>query len=312
MAQAQTQTLHEPTLKPVSDLDESRVTGTHRNDPDLWKVKDEKRNVTEPPTRLKKKKSIGFFLVMAIALAATGGGIFYLKTHGVSPGMAKSVAQVASGASLPGPLEPSIAASVSPSTGAIGGTTASSQPVAKVTASAPTVTAPQNVAQTAAVTAMPDTAQNFAAIKVVETRLDDISKQVATMADDLKTLIAGHAQSKEQVAQLTERARTAPAPVVAAARPAQLMYQVARAPAPKPVPRQPVNTAAGSTNVVSVDMWNGTPSVAISEGDSIRFMSPGDVTAQGLTVKNADPISQQVTFGMPSGEEVIARVDARK
>lgn len=305
--------LREPTLTPVSELDETRAAATERKDPDFKRMSDGQRIDTTPPARAKRKKGGGFFAVMLVALAATAVAMYYFKTQGLPSETKKVVAMVAPGTSLPGPLEVSIPASVMPSSSVTSTATALSPPPAKAAANTAAPSAPQNTVQSTAVTTVPvDTAQNFVSIKVVEARLDDLSKQIGTLAVDIKTLIAGHAQSKEQLAQLSERARIAPAPVVAAARPAPPRYQVARAAPPKPAQAATVNAAVGSTNVVSVDLWNGTPSVVISEGENIRFMAPGDVTPQGLTVKTADPVSQQVTFGMPSGEEVIARVDARQ
>jgi hypothetical protein len=310
---AQATVLEEPTLKPSPGEDETPAAGAQRNDTDFWKVKGAPPRQDSKVAEPKKKKGAGFFLAMILAFAGAGGAYYYLKTYVLPSGKPTSAPPVAPGAALPGPLESSVPASARPSGNAASSPTTFSTPPANVAADTAAPSVPQNVPESAAGTAAPvDTVQNFASIKVVEARLDDISKQVATLAEDIKTLIAGHAQNKEQLTQLMERARPAPAPVVAAARPVQPIYQVARAAAPKPVPRPPFNAAGSATNVVSVDMWNGTPSVAISEGDNIRFMSPGDVTAHGVTVKNADPVSQQVTFSMPSGEEVTARVDARK
>ena len=312
MSQAAT-ALREPELKPVPDLDATLANGKNRDDPDFWKMKDGAQRQDAKFVQPKKKKGAGFFLAMLVAISAAGGALYYLKTHGLPIGKPKPAAMVAPGAALPGPLETSVPPLATPTRSDEKDSPVVLPSPAKVGATTVAPRASHNMAQTPAVTPVPvDTAQNFAAIKVVEARLDDLSKQVGTLADDIKTLIAGHAQSKEQLAQLTERARNTPAPVVAAIRPVAPRNQVARAAPPKPAQLATVNPAVGSTNLVSVDLWNGTPSVAISEGGSVRFMTPGDVTAQGLTVKNADPVTQQVTFGLPSGEEVVARVDTRK
>jgi hypothetical protein len=300
MAQAQ----QEPVLNPVPNFDQSAAAGTNRKDADFWTVKDGLPRLDKQFDASKKRKVAGFCLAVIISFAAAVGAYLYLKAHGLPSGPEKSAAVVAPGAALPGPLETSV-----PSVAARSDVPSLSPPPAKVAVAPATPSAPQNIAQTAGLTAvLIDPAQNFAAIRAVEARLDDLSKQVGALAEDIKTLIAGHTQSKEQLAQLTERVRNAPAAVVAAARPAPPRYPVARVAAPRPA--QPA-TVHAPNNLVSVDLWNGTPSVAISEGDHIRFMSPGDVTAQGLTVKKADPTSQQVTFAMPSGDEVTARVDAR-
>jgi hypothetical protein len=157
-----------------------------------------------------------------------------------------------------------------------------------------------------------DGVQSAASMPGILTRLDDLSKQVSALAEIIHQLIASNVQTREQVTQLAERMHPAQ-PIVAATRPPQPRPIVVRAAAPpKSAVSAPLVNGPGSpTQLVSVDLWNGAPSVAIAEGQSVRFLSPGDVTTQGLVVKSADPAAQKVTFQTPSGESVVAGVEAR-
>lgn len=306
---AQAPALHEPELKAVAAANGEVESTQHRSASDIWKVNGGQSRDAGPPAATRKKKGLGFYVALAVAFTVAAGAYFHLKSQGPSAWKGKTAVPVPPGASLPGPLESRVPEPARQSDSAAIGANVAVLPTTKEAVDAAAPSASQQVAPTAPAPAVPtDTVQNAAAIKAIEAQLDDLTRQVGTMADEVKTLIAGHAQSKEQLTQLT--ARNTPAPVAAATRPTPPRQFVARATTPKPVAA--VNASGRSTSVVSVDVWNGTPSVAIAEGDSIRFMSPGDVTAQGMTVKRADPVAQQVTFSMPSGDEVTARVDAPK
>lgn len=309
---AQAPAFHEPDLSGAPDRDPKLGGEKGRTDANVWRPKDGHSPDARPPALAKKKKGLGFYLALAVAFAVTAGAYVHLKSQSLPPGKAKTVVPVPPGASLPGPLESRIPEPARQSDRAAIGANVAVLPPTKEAVDAAAPSTSQQVAPTAPASAVPtDRVQNTSDIKAIEARLDDLTRQFGTMADEIKTLIAGHAQSKEQLAQLT--ARSTPAPVAAAARPTPPTpprQYFARATTPKPVAT--VNASGRSTSVVSVDVWNGTPSVAIAEGDGIRFMSLGDVTAQGMTVKRADPVAQQVTFSMPSGDEVTARVDAPK
>ena len=61
--------------------------------------------------------------------------------------------------------------------------------------------------------------------------------------------------------------------------------------------------------VLSVDTWDGRPSVSVQVGTEVRFFSEGDVVANAL-LRRADPATQRVEFVSASGGPVPARAAA--
>jgi hypothetical protein len=59
---------------------------------------------------------------------------------------------------------------------------------------------------------------------------------------------------------------------------------------------------APTIGVLSVDTWDGRPSVSVSQGQEIRFIGEGDAVANGYVLKQADSKKQQAVFVAPSGE----------
>jgi hypothetical protein len=57
--------------------------------------------------------------------------------------------------------------------------------------------------------------------------------------------------------------------------------------------------------VLSLDSWNGRPSVSVQVGSEVRFFSEGDVVANAL-VRRADPATQRVKFVSASGLPIPA------
>jgi hypothetical protein len=262
------------------------------------------------PEIAKAKKGKGFLVMLILALAAAGYGFYYLKTHPRPLG--GKIPVIAPGASLPGPLEPSAPA---PAKGAAGSTVAAPaapavQPAAPDSPTAPVAKSTPEMPSLPVATV--DVVQSAASMPGISVRLDDLSKQVSALAEIINQLIASNVQTREQVTQLAERMHPAQ-PVVAATRPPQRVkrWGAAAAPPKSAVSAPLVNGPGSPTQLVSVDFWNGAPSVAISEGPTLRFLSPGDATAQGLIVKSVDTAAQKVTFATPSGETVVAGVEAR-
>ncbi len=129
------------------------------------------------------------------------------------------------------------------------------------------------------------------------------------------------AQLQKQLEQQAARA-SVPAAAVSAPAPAPAPRPVAKAAAPaatitastaKPsrkdrktasandgVAAQPAPKLSGQ--LVSVDMWNGQPSVVVASGlpgdRRIRVLRPGDVV-NGLALRSADPVTQSATFAVP-------------
>jgi len=59
--------------------------------------------------------------------------------------------------------------------------------------------------------------------------------------------------------------------------------------------------------VLSIDTWDGRPSVSVSQGQEIRFIGEGDALTDGYVLKQADSKKQQAIFVSPSGETRGAR-----
>ena len=124
------------------------------------------------------------------------------------------------------------------------------------------------------------------------------SETLARLERDVSAIAASVAQMKdaqEQRAAAAAAARSQARRVArAAARP------VAAASAPRP-----------AAQLLSIDMWDGKPSVVIGSTDrpDVRFLREGDQQA-GVTVRQADPRRQRAVFDV-GGELVELARDAR-
>jgi hypothetical protein len=113
-------------------------------------------------------------------------------------------------------------------------------------------------------------------------RLDRIEADAAQLRQKFEKSHAAHARVRRQARTLARQLRVAQAEAAAQA---QVVQQ-----RPK---------------VLSVDTWNGRPSVSVQVGDEVRFFSEGDVIANAL-VRKADPATQRVEFVSTSGAAVTA------
>lgn len=122
--------------------------------------------------------------------------------------------------------------------------------------------------------------------------------------------------------QLEQQTVMAPAPAAAVSAPAPTPRPVAKTVAPaamtttstaKPAKKDRKKASANdgvvaqpapklSGQLVSVDMWNGQPSVVVASGlpgdRRIRVLRPGHVV-NGLALRSADPVTQSATFAVP-------------
>lgn len=133
-------------------------------------------------------------------------------------------------------------------------------------------------------------------------RLDRLEALVGSLIEGLRA--NGYITTNDGVGELPLTAasfapyRVAPAPAAAPVRRAPVRKVAQSKPAPvKPVARP---TQAGpSQQLLSVDLWNGRPSVVVSNGDPraplIKVMQPGD-TFNGITLNSADVATQRATF----------------
>lgn len=136
-------------------------------------------------------------------------------------------------------------------------------------------------------------------VTFVQTLLERQQSQSETLARlerDVSAIAASVAQMKEAQEQQAAAAarRQARRVAHAAAKP------VAAASAPRP-----------AAQLLSIDMWDGKPSVVIGSTDrpDVRFLREGDQQA-GVTVRQADPRRQRAVFDV-GGELVELARDAR-
>lgn len=66
---------------------------------------------------------------------------------------------------------------------------------------------------------------------------------------------------------------------------------------------KPTSQTPDPPRVLSVDTWNGRPSVSILVGADVRFIAEGDVVGSAY-VKRADPANQRVDF-VPTGSAAV-------
>lgn len=108
--------------------------------------------------------------------------------------------------------------------------------------------------------------------QAVDQRLDRTEADLADLKQQFEKSQAALATAHQHARVLARQLRVAHA-AAAEARAAQL--------------QQP--------KVLSVDTWNGRPSVSVQVGTEVRFFSEGDVVANTL-VRKADPSTQRVEF----------------
>lgn len=151
--------------------------------------------------------------------------------------------------------------------------------------------------------------------------------------EDMMLLMSQQLAAMQQANALAGRTSAAPAPapaVAPAVAPAAAQAAPVEKPSPRPAPkrvmvkakpatpRQAATVAAAKpaaaptgAQLVSVDMWNGEPSVVVASGvpgdRRVRVLRPGDVV-NGLSLKSADPVSRTATFVAPGSQGLTLSV----
>lgn len=150
----------------------------------------------------------------------------------------------------------------------------------------------------------PDNTELLQRLQRMELLLAQLQKQLEQQAaaTSLSAPAAG-------VVEPVPAARPKPAPVQKVAK-ATTPKAPAAPKASQPVKAAPVQVAKQPTaptqklsgQLVSVDMWNGQPSVVVASGIAgdrrVRVLRPGDVI-NGLALRSADPVTQSATFAVP-------------
>jgi hypothetical protein len=134
--------------------------------------------------------------------------------------------------------------------------------------------------------------QILARLTKIEEALDALTKALAKLTEDFAAWVTNHNNKPEPVAM-----------IVPTDQPAAITRKRVRH---KPV-RQPVESIAHkepSPDVLSVDTWNGKPSVAVRNGDNVQFLGEGD-KAGTYTLKKVDRDGQRAVFSDDTGGTVV-------
>lgn len=184
---------------------------------------------------------------------------------------------------------------------------AGAEPVASAMTVAAAVPAPESTtpAEAPHPPAGPDNTELLQRLQRMELLLAQLQKQLEQQA--AATVLSTPADAG--VVGPVPAARPKPAPVQKVAK-ATTPKAPAAPKASQPVKAAPVQVAKQPTapapklsgQLVSVDMWNGQPSVVVASGIAgdrrVRVLRPGDVI-NGLALRSADPVTQSATFAVP-------------
>ncbi|WP_232536218.1 hypothetical protein SR914_21150 [Comamonas testosteroni] len=147
--------------------------------------------------------------------------------------------------------------------------------------------------------------------------------------EDMMLLMSQQLAAMQQANAIAGKTSAAPAPAPAVA-PAAAQAAPVEQPSPRPAPKRVMVKAKPATprqaakvvaakpaaapvgaQLVSVDMWNGEPSVVVASGvpgdRRVRVLRPGDVV-NGLSLKSADPVSRTATFVAPGSQGLTLSV----
>lgn len=193
------------------------------------------------------------------------------------------------------------------------------------TAVTATLAAPARAQPTAAADA-----DMLARMQRLETMLATVTQQLADMkaaqAHPGQALVANPTANSAGAPQPAAKPiPTVPQAVEAESRPAPKLLLVkaepSRAvtsrpsrqkPAAAPVVAEKPKSGLGG-QLVSVDMWNGEPSVVVTSGipgdRRVRVLRPGDVV-NGLSLKSADPVARTATFVAPGSQGLTLSVNS--
>jgi hypothetical protein len=226
-------------------------------------------------------------IIIASAIALAIGGMYaarHLRKSGVPEALFhdKAASEKPPGSSLAGPLEPSLPV------------LSASQHKTAVTGSGPASPigappAPSATIKSGAVTAV-DLTEIHESIAQLRTDLTTLAGRAEQMASEVASIKTDLAEHQAKGAAATEVSRVVPRRSLAKAKPTV---------ADKP--------AAVIIGVLSVDTWDGRPSISVSQGQEIRFISEGDALPGGYVLKQADGRKQQATFTAPSGQTLGTR-----
>lgn len=193
---------------------------------------------------------------------------------------------------------------------------------------APAGTSPTSAAPAPTMALAPTAAATATPVGVDPQMLDRMKRM-----EDMMLLMSQQLAAMQQANAMAGKTSAAPAhaPAVApAAAPAAAQAAPIEQPSPRPAPKRVMAKAKPATprqvakvvaakpaaapagaQLVSVDMWNGEPSVVVASGvpgdRRVRVLRPGDVV-NGLSLKSADPVSRTATFVAPGSQGLTLSV----
>ena len=131
-------------------------------------------------------------------------------------------------------------------------------------------------------------------VQLLEVQLTNLRQELSRLAEEKSPKTTSPAQ---QVVRPTKRRPAGTAPMArSAARPAIKAATVAPAPSGSAPDVQ--------ARLLSVDTWDGRPSVVVASGQQTRILQPGD-RINGITLKHADPVSGRATFSTGTGQVTL-------
>jgi hypothetical protein len=138
-----------------------------------------------------------------------------------------------------------------------------------------------------------DIARQLADLKSAYDRLSQQSRETDQRLDRIEADVA-------ELKQQFDRSRAAQAKTQRRARALAQQLRAAQAAATE------APAAPQLPSILSVDTWDGRPSVSVQTGTEIRFLAEGD-TVDSALLRKADPATQRVEFVSATGALVHAR-----
>ena len=133
-------------------------------------------------------------------------------------------------------------------------------------------------------------------VRLLEVQLSNLRQELNRLVDEKTAKPAPPVQQARVASAAPRRSGVSRRLARTAARPAIRAATVAPA-APSPAPEL-------QARLLSVDSWDGRPSVVVASGTQTRILQPGD-SLNGITLKHADPVSGRATFTTGTGQVTL-------
>ena len=131
-------------------------------------------------------------------------------------------------------------------------------------------------------------------VQLLEVQLTNLRQELSRLSEEKSPKAISTVQ---QVVRPTKRRLAVTAPMArSAARPAIKAASVA--------PADAASAPDVQARLLSVDTWDGRPSVVVASGQQTRILQPGD-SINGITLKHADPVSGRATFSTGTGQVTL-------